>query len=304
MGLAEFTEPCSGNVLADTPGYRITFHSGGSSARVLLVTFGTMLSGLENKGFGTQYASKKGYDHIYVAQAPDSWYQQLSRQQFSNAVSDLAAKYERVFAYGSSLGGYAALYFGGVIGAQVVAGSPINWAHPLMSSKEWQHVDFVHEPLLSLPHQPRPPIVLYDPMRASDRLFVETLVSPAFGGSRIIRLPFSGHAVFVSMRENGYLDSFLRNVFEEDVVIDLPLEKEGSYIYHLNRAEYFLDQSKILVAESQFRESLKCKFNRIAAGRLARLLSSQKRFSELDELCDEGFIALGNTLFMKGIKRE
>lgn len=74
-------------VLADAEGYRLTYHPGTKRADTLLVTFGTMLSGLSDEGFGTKFAKKRGYDHIFVAQAPDSWYQRLSLEEFEAVVA-------------------------------------------------------------------------------------------------------------------------------------------------------------------------------------------------------------------------
>lgn len=111
-------------VLADAEGYRLTYHPGAKRAGTLLITFDTMLSGLSKEGFGTKFAKKRGYDHIFVAQAPDSWYQRLSLEEFEAVVAPLLGRYDKVFTYGSSLGGYAALYYAGVINARAVAAAP------------------------------------------------------------------------------------------------------------------------------------------------------------------------------------
>lgn len=294
--------PSRAETLADAAGYRITFHPAQNESSVLLITFGTMLSGLQSEGFGTNFAKKMAYDHIYVAQASDSWYQQLSREEFVAAVGRTVEGYERVVAYGSSLGGYAALYFGSTVRAQIVAGAPINWAHPLMEADEWRHVTFTHDDFSLLAPPALAPVVLYDPMRTSDRLFIETLITPAMDTRRFVHLPFTGHAVFVALRVHGLLNEFLVEIIERDTVINIDLKKEGSYIYHVNYGEYLLANKDVAGAELNFQRSLECEFNKPAARQLSKLLSSQKRFGELEELAERGLIRLGSSDFLKGIK--
>jgi len=51
-----------------------------------------MQSGLTEQGFGTKFAAKHGYDHVYVAQKPGSWYQELSLEEFEEALWPLVSR--------------------------------------------------------------------------------------------------------------------------------------------------------------------------------------------------------------------
>lgn len=102
-------------VLRDHPGYRISFHPSGGSARILLISFGAVNSMISTRGWGVDFAAKHGYDNIYVSQRTLSQYQDLPLQDFQETVAPYAARYDRVVTYGASLGGYCAIYYGGSI---------------------------------------------------------------------------------------------------------------------------------------------------------------------------------------------
>lgn len=297
LGSSEFSDG-KPTVLADAPGYRITLHRGDGSHNILVITFGTMLSGLSDEGFGTAFAKRRKYDHIYVAQEFGSWYQKLSFEEFATVVSGLTQPYERVYTYGSSLGGYAALYYAGAIDARAVSAAPINWAHPKMKSKKWSQVRYLHKDLRDVPRPSKSPVVLYDPTRPSDEYFVNEFVAPAVPHKSIIELPYSGHAILFALKENRLLKEFLVQIFEFDRLVDLSLKREGSYVWHLHYGEERLRFGEPSLAELHFKRSLGIQFNRIAAKRLASLLSSQGRSEDLNWLAERGRQELGNTKFM------
>ncbi|MGH8811953.1 MAG: hypothetical protein ACREXO_08110, partial [Advenella sp.] len=94
-------------ILSETEDYRITLHDIGSNATV--ITFGYWGSGISQKGFGTDFCLKNGFNNIYVCCKGAQRFQHLSLDTFTNAVKD-ALKGKDVITYGLSLGGYAAIY--------------------------------------------------------------------------------------------------------------------------------------------------------------------------------------------------
>src|SRR5699024_9857742 len=103
-----------------------------------------------------------GWDHIFVAQAEMTQYQQLSIEEFHESISSIAAAYD-VFAYGSSLGAYAALYFGGSVNARIIAAAPKNSAHPLVLQKRFAELGFHHRELTEVQRADHAPLILFDP---------------------------------------------------------------------------------------------------------------------------------------------
>lgn len=293
--------PGASTVLSDAPGYKITFHPGQRRGNLLLVTFGTMQSGLTEQGFGTKFAAKHGYDHVYVAQKPGSWYQELSLEEFEEALWPLASQYEKVATYGSSLGAYAALYYSGVIGAQALASAPINWAHPdLVSGPDsvGATAEFVHRELTETPRSSRPAVVLYDPRSESDMSYIDTYVAPAESGLIRREVPYTGHAVLVAMRVHGVLEEFLLDFLDRDEVRDISLPSEGSYIWHCYYGEELSRLGHDDEAEQHLRRSLEIEFNRAAALQLGRVLRRAGRTEEVSRLSNHAEDALGDASFL------
>lgn len=163
---------------------------------------------------------------------------------------------------------------------------------------------FQHVELRDSPRPTYSPVVLYDPRRPTDSLFIKELVEPADPHARIVELPYAGHAVLIALKENAKLNEFLVQLFEGDTLIELELQGQGSYVWHLNYGDERFRLGDLDEAELQFRRSLEVRFNRIAAKRLARLLNAQGRWKELSALAERGQCELGNLRFMEGIEQE
>ena len=107
----------SKKILASTSNYKITAYTTGNSHKCI-ITFGEIDSKLDETGFASKLVMSEGYDHIYVAQKIHTQYQFLSDKNFFNIIKNIITNKE-VFTYGSSLGAYCALYYGGVINANI-----------------------------------------------------------------------------------------------------------------------------------------------------------------------------------------
>jgi hypothetical protein len=80
---------------------------------------------LDREGFGEGFLSSRGVNAIHVLSRDNDWYLLPDIEMALEAASGATASFERVTAYGSSMGAYAALRFGGLAGAgTAVALSP------------------------------------------------------------------------------------------------------------------------------------------------------------------------------------
>ncbi|MEC7120811.1 MAG: hypothetical protein VXW65_13060, partial [Pseudomonadota bacterium] len=113
--------------LASTEYYRISIFRQ-QSPKGVFITFGTAADDLDSEPFGMDFLLSYGYDLIFVAQENTNRYQDLSFETFEEIVAPVVkcGRYEKVYTYGVSLGGYSALYYSGCINAIAFAASPLN----------------------------------------------------------------------------------------------------------------------------------------------------------------------------------
>ncbi|PYE84492.1 hypothetical protein [Pseudoroseicyclus aestuarii] len=213
--------------------YEITLHeSGAQPSDKLVVTFGGQPSDLAQSGFGTSFALSLGYDTIHVAQRFGTQYQGLPLEAFHAAVHPVSRGYADVITYGSSLGGYAALYYGGCIEARCLAAAPMLPAWKPLQLPAYRDVAVTHRALGECPASGRTPTVLYDPHVSADLYLVETMVRPVYPDLREIRLPFAGHKVLVALSQARLLRPVIETLIREDRVIDFDPPAEGTAIFH------------------------------------------------------------------------
>ncbi len=271
-------------ILKETSGYRISHHTGEESAQVLLITFGAVSSGITTRGWGTQFALKQGYDNIYVAQREGSQYQDLPLEAFREAVAPVAADYDRVVTYGASLGGYAAVYYGGVIDAEIIAVSPHNSAHPLIHRRSFRKLPFAHSEIKDNPVSSKPPIVVHDPTLPNDNAFIDYLIRPAYPDLQTVEIPHGGHALLNTLKADGVLKEFIVPLLERREVVPVELRREKSRIWNAEYGRDLLQQDRWEEAEKHLRASVELKLNKHAARSLAKLYGRSGRRSEMQEL--------------------
>lgn len=243
-------------IIASSEDFRITFHAAGAlKSDTLIVTFGGLPAGLAGDGFGTDFCLVHGYDTIYTSQRIGTQYQGLSLEDFKAAVAPKAAEYKNVVCYGPSLGGYAALYFGGSINARIIVAAPVLPAWPHLRNRKCADLKITHIPLHNTPKSKHVPVVVYDPMVVSDRNNIETMVEAAYPNITKVEVPFAGHPVLVSLSKSRILRPFILHFFETGEVMDFERPGEGSAIWHRERARYFL-KNEPEKAKPEFEKSL------------------------------------------------
>ncbi len=199
------------DTLFDDAALNIEHHRAAAAADTLVICFDPLLQLWPTPGFGVEFLGRCGVDVISVRKKSEHFYQTLSRERFDRSVLPVAERYAHVWAYGSSLGAYAALYFAQNHRWQVLALSPRVSVHPTHGSPDWQaRQEFLHEPLgLHGPANCQARL-FYDPTDVIDRAYVRDEVLPAFPQIEIVRVPFAGHPVTQMLVEMGFLGSYLR----------------------------------------------------------------------------------------------
>ncbi len=205
-------------VLLDSDDIRIDHFERGGADNTLVVTFDPIAYNWTRPPFGHEFLQKQALDVVAVRKKGENFYQPLSREAFAAAVRPVAARYKRVVAYGSSLGAYAALYFGRDEPWVVIASSPRNSTHPVFGGKHWQdQVPFLHERFGTASAARCQAFVLFDPQDPMDRRYIEGEVLPQFPTAEPLRVPYSGHPTNQMLGDIGFIAPFIRAV-----IADLP----------------------------------------------------------------------------------
>lgn len=234
-------------ILADKAEYRITYFQQKKKSNQLFITFGTAPSGLESHPFGFDFLIKQGFDLIYVAQQKGSQYQNLSIDDFKHYIQPII-QHDKVFTYGSSLGGYCALYFAGCIDAIAIAAGPRNPCDPCLKIFKGPEIG----PYRDMPHhhpkiaeQPRSryqPFIIYDPAIEIDQTFFIHQVQPAYPNANLWPVPHGGHPTLQILAEQGILKNFVLSIVEKQQFPPNTLDFENSAIWNFERATYLLKQ--------------------------------------------------------------
>jgi tetratricopeptide (TPR) repeat protein len=262
---AHFVRKCKDGIALATVGvdviseiagsYKITYYRQFPEASKIFFTFGIRLSDFDTRPFGFPFLTNAGFDHVHVAQAAGTQYQHLSIEQFRSFAIPLCRN-KAVFTYGSSLGGYAAIYFADSIAAQAIAGSPILPAHDLARRYPNDKIRINHVDLTGM-NSSTSPVIFYDPRNRDDKAFVKKCILPGFPFARIFALEFSGHESLRILQDVGVLKDAVMNVVRRsETILDIAGGAlEASVIYLQGKAEFNERQGQYENAISIARQS-------------------------------------------------
>ena len=174
---------------------------------------------LDRPGFGEEHFRGRGIDAIHVLSRENRWYQHSELDEALATVAAAVAGYERVIAYGSSMGGFAALRYGALCGARIgLALSPQYSVDPAVVPFDRRWADDVARIVFRDDGDPPPlPIqyVAFDPRDAHDQRHFDLFAarSPTIG----LPVPNGGHPVGSFLVETDLLRTLLDQVERGDV---------------------------------------------------------------------------------------
>jgi hypothetical protein len=197
------------------------FSSLGFCSGTIVVTFDSYTDArhLDRSGFAEHFLHSRQIDAIHIISRDNDWYQYPELPQAAKVVAEITSQYGRVVAYGSSMGGYAAIRFGAMVGATTaVALSPQYSIDPRSVPFEtrWTadaaRVKFIFErnPPCSFA---RTSVIFFDPY-TPDKAHVELYE----GQTEIIRVrtPNSGHPSTNFLSEIGLLQDAIIQIAHDE----------------------------------------------------------------------------------------
>ncbi|MFC7291960.1 YqiA/YcfP family alpha/beta fold hydrolase [Hirschia litorea] len=188
----------AGQTLLDASHCRISFFDRGSDK--LVITFNSMGQILEDD-FGRHFFKSINISQINVACSPKDFFQSLSRDSFLQAVGFVVAQHTDVVIYGTSLGGYAAIYFGSLFKARILAIAPRLPIHSYMEGLRSYHsdIELVHTDLRQMNSTQNDVLVVFDPEDEADSKFVSCFFADK-NNTRLIALNGAGHFILKQLQ--------------------------------------------------------------------------------------------------------
>ena len=257
-------------------------------SEVCVITFDSYSDdrSLDRSGFAQDFFISRRTDAIHFISRENDWYQYPELPTAAAEVAARVGKYRRVVAYGSSMGGYGAIRFGGMAGARAaLAISPQFSIDPLTASFErrWKYdsdrIDFSVERTLEAPFVSTAYIV-YDPCDL-DRRHVDLFRRR----TRVIdvRLPDVGHPATGSLAEAGLLSELVMD-FVGDAVDAARVARRVADARESSSQFHYVMSTRAFTARSRIRYADKAAtmaprhFGFVA--HYASLLAASGRFSE------------------------
>lgn len=279
--------PNNMHTLAEDDDYQITLHNcEAKKANKVVVTFGGQPSGLRNTGFGTDFVLSMGFDTIHVAQKFGTQYQGLSVNNFYDVIAPRLDNWDDIVCYGSSLGGYAALYYGGSIDARCIAAAPMLPAWRPLKIPAYKDLEMKHLEMLDVPASKHNPVVIFDPCVSRDLYLIENMVRPVYPNLREIRVPYAGHTVLVTLSQARLLRPIIENLITDDKVIDFDPPAEGTAIWHGEKGSHLM-RSDPAGAKQELLASLNIKPSKRIFNQLIQCLIKLEHFEDAQHMLDQ-----------------
>src|SRR5699024_3073764 len=176
-------------ILYDNGKSRIEFYKNLKRTNKVVLTFDSLNMVWENPSFGFKLLLRQGVDVIALRKKKKKIYHQdLSQEDYIEAVSVLADGYQDKIAYGFSLGAYSALYYATNLNCRVLALAPRLSIHPIYGkgkNRVSKH-EFKHNISNNYNDQINP-IIVYDPKDKLDSTYVKKELVQKFPNARLIK---------------------------------------------------------------------------------------------------------------------
>jgi hypothetical protein len=225
----------------------------GMSADCCVVTFAPFDENhsLGRPGFEQGSFRKSRLDAIHIIPSSNQGYQYAELPQLCARVAEMTASYKRVVAYGSSMGGYAAVRYGAWAGAHIaLALSPQFTLDPLRPPFDGRWRNYVGE--ARFPHEHgqdvvQQAIVVCDPSERYDADHARLLGT--ITDVLLVPLPGSGHPCTSFLSELDLLHRIALEVCYEEFVpeaflAEVSRRREESPQFHIVRASRAPDRKE------------------------------------------------------------
>lgn len=238
-------KPVELSVLSDVEEYKITSYD--IKSDITFIVFMETNTTKNTRPFGLDYLLSREYNVIACNQN-NNQYQGLSYDSFKEIVLP-AVHGKKVYLYGSSLGGYCAVYYAGAVNGTVIAGAPRNSAHPsmldLVDYGFYSADDFKHQDIIENPISKKNVYIFLDPHQSRDVFFIEKFIKPAYGNQvQLIRFPHAGHEVLHHVNKTKQLSNIINSIISESFMIDsIDYDLDSEFSLYM-KADFYYNKLK------------------------------------------------------------
>lgn len=263
--------------IAEEEGWKIDFYDVGS--KTTFIVFNAAGATKSSRPFGLRYLISKGYN-VVACLHENNQYQSLSFGKFREVVSPIVEDHE-VFLYGSSVGGYGAIYYAGAVGGTVISGAPRNPDHPLFLqkagiTKEARGINFEHTEIHENPLTNKNIYIMLDPFVELDVFYVNNLIKRAYSSPHLIKSPHAGHEVLYHLNHTKQLSALIESIVAKDIHNIKIDENIESAFTDYNKAKYYFsneDYENVLVYANKALEEGDTIFSDIRRKKLMKILN-------------------------------
>lgn len=279
-GVVDLSELVVSNIV-EKSGYKIDFYDvGASKTFVVFNGAGTLKN---ETPFALNYLNKNGFNVVACLQN-DNQYQELSFEDVEKYVYPIVRDHE-VFLYGSSLGGYCAIYYAGAVNGTVIASAPRNSAHPILietseNKSKFDRKNFKHLKFDDNKKTDKEIFIFYDPYVKEDSYFIEVLIKNSFEKIYLLSCDFAGHEVLYHLNHTKQLSRIIKSITEGATPVIKKIDSSYTYMGQARQA-YLSNSFKKAVALSEkalednsLKEVTRNKFKRFNSTALAALHKS------------------------------
>lgn len=269
-------------------------HLPGTSA-TLVISFGDLITRAKGLSINAEKSLQK-YDYAVIGIMPKqkSWFPATSMQALMLHLEPILKQYQRIVAYGGSMGAYAAIKYSKLLGLQRVVAMVPQYSINPDEVNDRRYSDFFDPELHRDMHIEEQDtcaeceyIVIYDPYYEEDSENFHKIqdVLPALHS---LKLPYTGHDVIAVLANSALLHDFIEREYDETYFYQqMRAVKKNSKFYYRsviarllgthNAALGKILKSRDLQLDGQF-------FDNQLKQQITRILLTNKRVDEQDLL--------------------
>ncbi|WP_353170185.1 hypothetical protein [Acinetobacter rudis] len=269
-------------------------HLPGTSA-TLVISFGDLITRAKGLSINAEKSLQKyNYAVIGIMPKQKSWFPASSMQALMQHLRPLLDQYQRVVAYGGSMGAYAAIKYSNVLGLQRVVAMVPQYSINPDEVDDRRYTDFfdpaLHSDMRIEKQDTRAEceyIVIYDPYYAEDSENFNK-IQEVLQQLHSLKLPYTGHDVIAVLANSALLHDFIERDYDETYFYQqMRAVKKNSKFYYRsviarllgthNAALAKILKSRDLQLDGQF-------FDNQLKQQITRILLTNKRVDEQDLL--------------------
>lgn len=203
-------------VIQKTADYTLEFYKWKGVARGAVAAFDTVELTRKQALFSKYYVNNQQLDIVALRRnRMNYFYENLTQAHYKTMTQAIFSNYANTYAYGTSLAGYGAVYYGAVIpNVRILAFAPRNSGHPQYGIK--RKITFEHE--LQLPTVTAPVTLLLDLKNDTDRVYYYEQLKPALVNCTFLPIYYAGHRVPRYLKETGCLRTTFEQFFADEPI--------------------------------------------------------------------------------------